>query len=307
MYREEIYKKLLELHKIYGGYYGTDIAKIANEYNVTISSMQVNFCRWRSSDVRFSCLNYLGKRRPNYSLREFIPALNSLSKNILARPILFLDDMNYNRKAENLPPISKSSFFKVLNDIGFSEVSKKHRCRIGYYEINEFQKEKLAANRKALSDLFTLRDSLDKKDLYINNIFYKFKAANNWFNENYSVNPYYFFEKVHPKMTFLWAFFLILKHGEAPDFEAQLIFEIQALFLIDCVEILSDFYLSDDYKTEDNRNNFFEEYGDVSPEEIHSYLVDLSNQIKNGRKKQNEPLYPNFWKSSQYVKNHGLI
>lgn len=307
MYREEIYKKLLELHKIYGGYYGTDIAKIANEYNVTISSMQVNFCRWRSSDVRFSYLNYLGKRRPNYSLREFIPALNSLSKNILARPILFLDDINYNRKAENLPPISKSSFFKVLNDVGFSEVSKKHRCRIGYYEINKFQKEKLEANRKALSDLFTLKDLLHKKDLHINDIFYKFEAANNWFNDNYSVNPYYFFEEVHPKMTFLWAFFSILEHGEAPDFEAQLIFEMQALFLIDCVEILNDFYLSDDYKMQENNNNFFEEYGDVSPEEIQLYLVDLSNRIKNGRKKQNEPLYPNFWKSPRHVKNHGLL
>lgn len=307
MYREEIYKKLLELHIIYGGYYGTDIANIANEYNVTISSMQVNFCRWRSSDVRFSNLNYLGKRRPNYSLREFIPALNSLSKNILARPILFLDDINYYRKAENLPPISKSSFFKVLNDVGFSEVSKKHRCRIGYYEINEFQKAKLVANRKALSDIFTLKNLLNKKDLHINDIFYKFEAANNWFNYNYSVNPYYFFEEVHPKMTFLWAFFLILKHGEAPDFEAQLIFQIQALFLIDCVEILNDFYLSDDYKMEENSNNFFEEYSDVSHEEIQSHVVDLANRIRNGRKKQKEPLYPNFWKSPHHVKVRGLL
>lgn len=40
-----------------------------------------------------------------------------------------------------------------------------------YYEINEFQKEKLAANRKALSDLFTLKGLLNKKDLHINDIF----------------------------------------------------------------------------------------------------------------------------------------
>jgi len=307
MYREEIYKKLLELHKIYGGYYGTDIGKIANECNVTISSMQVNFCRWRSSDVRFSYLNYLGKHRPNYSLREFIPALNSLSNNILARPILFLEDINYKRKAENLLPISKSSFFKVLNDVGFSEVSKKHRCRIGYYKYNEFQKEKLEANRKTLSNLFTFKDLLNKKDLHINDVYYKFDAANNWFFENYSGNPYYFFEQVHPKMTFLWAFFLILKPFEAPDFEAVLIFEMQALFLVDCVEMLLEFYLSEDYKIEKNRNNYFEEYGDVSSEEMQSFFLDLANSIKEGRRKQKEPIYPNFWKSSFHVKNHGLL
>lgn len=64
---------------------------------------------------------------------------------------------------------------------------------------------------------------------------------------------------------------------------------MQALFLIDCVEILNDFYLSEDYKEKNTRNNYFEEYGDDSPEKIHSRLVDLSNRIKEGRKKQNEP------------------
>lgn len=289
MTKEEIYKKLLELHKIYGGYYGTDIAEIAREYNVSAPSMQVNFCRWRTSDIRFSHLNYLGRRRPNYSLREFIPSLNSLAKNILAMPILFFNEINYNRKVDNLPPISKSSFFKVLNDIAFSEVAKKHICRIGYYKNNEFQTEKLVANRKALSDLFTLQGLMNKEDLHINDVFYKFDVANNWFLENYSVNPYCFFEEVHPKMAFLRAFFLILKPDEAPDFEAQLIFEMQALFLIDCVEILNDFYLSEDYKEKNTHNNYFEEYGDDSPEKIHSRLVDLSNRIKEGRKKQNEP------------------
>jgi hypothetical protein len=73
------------------------------------------------------------------------------------------------------------------------------------------------------------------------------------------------------------------------------------------VEILNDFYLSDDYKMEENSNNFFEEYGDVSPEEIQSHLVDLANRIKNGRKKQKEPLYLNFWKSPHHVKVRGLL
>lgn len=85
------------------------------------------------------------------------------------------------------------------------------------------------------------------------------------------------------------AFFLIIKPDEAPDFEAQLIFQMQALFLIDCVEILNDFYLSEEYKEKKPRNYYFEEYGDDSPKIIHSCLVDLSNRIKEGRKKQNEP------------------
>jgi hypothetical protein len=124
--------------------------------------MQVNFCRWRAIDKRFAYLNYIGRRRPNYSLREFIPALDELAENILALPILYLHEINYKRKAENLPPISKSSFF----------------------------------------------------------------------------------EKVHPKMRFLWALFLLLKEGETPDLEAQVIFEMQALFLVDCAEILcQNFFL----------------------------------------------------------------
>jgi hypothetical protein len=149
MYREMVYRQLLVLHKTDGGYYGTDIAEIARENNVSVTSMQVNVCRWRANDKRFACLNYLGRRRPNYSLREFIPALDELAKNILALPILYLHTINYKRKAENLPPISKSSFFKVLNDVGFSEASKPYVCRIGYYENCKFRKEKLDAIPKS--------------------------------------------------------------------------------------------------------------------------------------------------------------
>ena len=109
-----VYRQLLVLHKTDGGYYGTDIAEIARENNVSVTSMQVNFCRWRAIDKRFACLNYLGRRRPNYSLREFIPALDELAENILALPILYLHKINYKLKTENLPPISKSSFLRCL-------------------------------------------------------------------------------------------------------------------------------------------------------------------------------------------------
>lgn len=292
MYREKVYIQLLELHKTYGGYYGTDIAEIAREHNVSVASMQVNFCRWRAVDERFAYLNYLGRRRPNYSLREFIPALDELAENILALPILYLHEINYKRKAENLPPISKSSFFKVLNDVGFSEASKPYVCRIGYYENFKFRKEKLEANRNVLFDIFSFKGLLNKKDLNIKDIYNKFDVANNWFIENYpGVDPYSFFEKVHPKMRFLWALFLLLKEGETPDLEAQVIFEMQALFLVDCAEILCQYFLSEDYKAEENSDNFHDENSDASPEEIQLFIETLSNRIREGRKKQREPMY----------------
>ncbi len=62
MYIEMVYRQLLVLHKTDGGYYGTDIAEIARENNVSVTSMQVNFCRWRATDKRFACLNYLGRQ-----------------------------------------------------------------------------------------------------------------------------------------------------------------------------------------------------------------------------------------------------
>ncbi|HWQ95866.1 MAG TPA: hypothetical protein VN368_00695 [Candidatus Methylomirabilis sp.] len=287
-----VYGQLLVLHKTDGGYYGTDIAEIARENNVSVTSMQVNFCRWRAIDKRFACLNYLGRRRPNYSLREFIPVLDELAKNILALPILYLHKINYKRKAENLPPISKSSFFKVLNDVGFSEASKPYVCRIGYYENCKFRKEKLDANRKVLFDIFSFKGLLNKKDLNIKDIYNKFDVASNWFIENYpGVNPYSFFEKVNPKMRFLWGLFLLLKEGETPDLEARVIFEMQALFLVDCAEILFEYFLSEDYEEGKSSDNFQDENSDASPEEIQSFIEDLSNCIREGRKKQREPMY----------------
>jgi hypothetical protein len=125
------------------------------------------------------------------------------------------------------------------------------------------------------------------EELNINDISDRFDAANNWFIENYpGVDPYSFFESVHPKGTFLRAFFSLLKHGDTPDLEAQLIFELQVLFLIDCAEILCEYFLSEDYKRGES-HNIFHKNSDVSPEE----LATLLNRIRAERKKQREPLY----------------
>ena len=176
----------------------------------------------------------------------------------------------------------------MLNDVGFSEASKPYVCRIGYYENCKFRKEKLEVNRKVLFDIFSFKGLLNKKDLNINNIYNKFDAATIWFTENYpGVDPYSFFEKVHPKMRFLWALFLLIKEGENPDLEARVIFEMQALFLVDCAEILCQYFLSEDSK----EGKSHDENSDASPEEIQSFIEDLSNCIREGRKKQREPMY----------------
>ena len=180
----------------------------------------------------------------------------------------------------------------VQGHVGFSEASKPYVCRIGYYENCKFRKEKLDANRKVLFDIFSFKGLLNKKDLNIKDIYNKFGVASNWFIENYpGVNPYSFFEKVHPKMRFLWGLFLLLKEGETPDLEAQVIFEMQALFLVDCAEILCEYFLSEDYEKRKSSDNFQDENSDASPEEIQSFIEDLSNCIREGRKKQREPMY----------------
>jgi hypothetical protein len=55
---------------------------------------------------------------------------------------------------------------------------------------------------------------------------------------------------------------LLLKEGETPDLEAQVIFEMQALFLVDCVELLCEYFLSEDYEEGKSSDNFQDENSD---------------------------------------------
>jgi hypothetical protein len=281
--REKVFKRLLDLQTSYGGYYGTDLADIAHEHNISTASMQVNLCRWRADDKRFALLIYLGRRRPNYSLREFIPALDQLAKNIIAKPILFLDELNYKRKVEGLPPIPKSSFFKVLAAVGFTEAARPYVCRLGYYKNCVFLMDKLDANRKALFDLFTFKGI--QRPFQLSDILKRYESSTDWFIKSYpGINPYSFFEYVHPKDAFLRAFFFLLNKGKTPDLEARLIFELEVLFIVDCAEILCEYFLSEDQNVK--CDNFSDDPGDVTDNEMYSFFADLLNRIKEGRKRQ---------------------
>lgn len=288
MTREKVYKRLLDLQMTYGGYYGTDLADIAHEHNISIASMQVNLSRWRADDKRLASLIYLGRRRPNYSLREFIPALDQLAKDILAKPILFLDELNYKRKAEGLSLIPKSSFFKVLAAVGFTEAARPYVYRLGYYKNCVFQREKLDANRKAFFDLFTFNGI--QRPFHLNDILKRYESATDWYIKSYpGINPYCFFESIHPKDAFLWAFFVLLNEGETPDLEARLIFELQVLFIVDCAEILCEYFLSEDKDVK--CVNFSDDPGGVTDKEMYSFFTDILNRIKEGRKSNDNRCY----------------
>lgn len=81
----------------------------------------------------------------------------------------------------------------------------------------------------------------------------------------------------------------MLNEGETPDLEARLIFELQVLFIVDCAEILCEYFLSEDKDVK--YVNFSDDPGGVTDKEMYSFFTDILNRIKEGRKSNDNRCY----------------
>jgi hypothetical protein len=65
----------------YGGYYGIDIAEIAEELNVTPFGLKKQISKWAKDDHAFAGFTYLGKHKPSITL-DFYTLSSGISQRL---------------------------------------------------------------------------------------------------------------------------------------------------------------------------------------------------------------------------------
>ena len=95
--RDYVKVRLQKIECEYRGYYGTDIAEIAKELNVTSSGLKKQISKWAKVDSSFAGFTYLGKHRPSITLEEFIEIKDRIQSNPLERKKHLLSDIRNKR------------------------------------------------------------------------------------------------------------------------------------------------------------------------------------------------------------------
>jgi len=118
--RDYVKVRLQKIECKYRGYYGTDIAEIAEELNVTPSGLKKQISKWANADSSFAGFTYLGKHRPSITLDEFIEIKDRIQSNPLELKKHLLSDIRDKRELRGEDTLSTATFYRRANQVELS-------------------------------------------------------------------------------------------------------------------------------------------------------------------------------------------
>jgi hypothetical protein len=181
--REIVLTYLQRKQESYGGYTGKDITELAGFLNVTSQGLNRRLAYWIQNDKEFSGFIYLGKEKPPITLSEFFEIEQKFEENPIQVKKGVLDDIQTNRDSENLSPLSKSTYYRIVDQTLLSQYSYEKEYR--WFESqkitipSDYSVEK---NRDVLSTLFTFSDMKTYGGADLNAICERLTKSKEWFS-----------------------------------------------------------------------------------------------------------------------------
>jgi len=223
-----------------GGYYGTDIANLANELGVTWHGIQKRISFWKNNDLAFKSFVYLGQHRPSITLNEFIEIESRVSSNSLEIKQHILSNLQTERKADGKELITKPTFYRVAKHATLSQFPLDfmyHWFVSNKITIPDDYSVKEA--RESLSSVFTFSDMKTPRGPNLRAIYNKLSKAKEWFSR-YEVEPINHYSKIITQGKHIRSFLTSIRQDQQKRVQARLIFECQIAFIIECTDLLID-------------------------------------------------------------------
>jgi hypothetical protein len=231
--RDYVLAYLRKLEEQCGGYYGTDFSSLAIELAVTPFGLKKMLRKWLKEDPAFASLHYLGMRMPTITLNEFREIKNRRSKNPLEIKKQIFDDLNKERNSTGAPRITKSTYYRAIKQIDielpFTWFARKKIKLPSTYSIIDAQ--------DSLSKVFTYSDLKIYGGIDIQAIYDRWVAAKAWFSI-YGVEPIYFYPELLLRERQLRSLLASISPDQQEDIRVRLVFEIQAAFLVECLDLV---------------------------------------------------------------------
>ncbi len=223
-----------------GGYTGNDLTEIAELLGVSSRGLRIRLSNWIKNDKKFAWLVYLGKEKPSITLAEFFEIEYQIAADPLQVKKGIYDDLQNKRELNNLETIPKSTFYRrvdqVLLSLYFSEAEYR------WFESQNISLPldySVEENRNALSTIFSFSDLKTYGGSNLGAIRERLMKAKEWFTM-YQVDAMRFYPQILRKNCFLKNILNSIHPNQKLGAQAKLTFEIQAAFVVECMDLLID-------------------------------------------------------------------
>ncbi len=228
--RDVVLAYFRELEETNGGYYGTDVINLAEKLSITWHGLK----KWLRGDAAFKGLHYLGQHKPTITLGELITIEGRTTSNPLEVKGHILSDINKEREETGKEPLAKSTFYRATKQPLIPQYPWFARKLIklpSTYSVVDA--------RESLATVFTYSDLKAYGGADIEAIHERLVKAKEWFSV-YGVNPIVFYPEILSRERHLRSLLTSIPTDRQEDIQARLVFEIQAAFLVECLDLLLD-------------------------------------------------------------------
>src|SRR3972149_8740011 len=238
--REQVLSFLQIKQESHGGYTGNDITELAEFLNVTPRGLNRRLAYWIQNDKEFSSFIYLGKEKPSLTLSEFLEIEQKFVENPIQIKKGVLDDIQTKIDLENLSPLSKSTYYRKVDQTLLSQYSYEMEYR--WFESqkitipSDYSVEK---NRDALTTLFIFSDLKTYGGADLNAICERLTKSKEWFSM-YDVKADRFYPQILTRNRFLKNILTSIHPNQKIGAQIRLFFELQAAYVIECMDLFID-------------------------------------------------------------------
>jgi hypothetical protein len=231
--RDYVLAYLRKLEEQYGGYFGTDILNLAEELGVTWHGLRKKLNEWFKIDPDFSSFHYLGRHRPSITLNEFIEIESRVVANPLEVKSHIYSDINKERADSNEKSLTKPTFYRAVERIHINKRYPWFACK----SIKLPSTYSVVDARDSLLTIFTYSDLKTYGGADIQAIYERWVIAKEWFSV-YGIEPFLFYPGILPRERQLRSLLTSIPPDRQEDIQARLTFEIQVVFMVECLDLL---------------------------------------------------------------------
>ena len=238
--RDYILKYLQDKQKTEGGYTGNDLTIFAEQLGVTARGLRKRISNWINNDKDFKQLIYLGKEKPSITLSEFLEIEYKFVENPIQVKKGIYDEIQTKRDLENLKPLSKSTYYRKVDQTLLSQYSYEKEYRwFESHKITIPSDYSVEKNRDALSTLFTFSDLKTYGGADLNAICERLTKSKEWFSM-YDVKAMRFYPHILTRNRFLKNILTSIHPNQKIGAQIRLFFELQAAYVIECMDLFID-------------------------------------------------------------------
>ena len=238
--RDYVLKYLQDKQETEGGYTGNDITAFAKQLGVTERGLRKQISNWINNYKEFKQLIYLGKEKPSITLSEFLEIEYKFAENPIQVKNGLYDDIQTKRDLLNLEPLSKSTYYRKVDQTLLSQYSYEKEYR--WFESQKItipEDYSIEKNRDSLSTLFTFSDLKTYGGADLNAICERLTKSKEWFS-TYGVNADRFYPQILTRNRYLKNILTSIHPNQKIGAQIRLFFELQAAYVIECMDLFID-------------------------------------------------------------------